>query len=366
MRDDGRRLPVATGSCSATSATSRRRTTSPTGSPSGPRSSRPARRATAAGWSSATVRTAAASGGTPGVLVANGTLSEPSVPTFDGSFDGEILHTSAYKSPSVFAGKRVLIIGAGNSGCDIAVDAVHHAASVDISVRRGYYFVPKYLFGKPADTLNQGRPLPPRIKQAIDSRVLKVFTGDPVRFGFPKPDYKIYESHPIVNSLVLHHLGHGDLRVRPTSTGSTGAASCSSTAAAHAVRRDRAGDRLPPALPVPEPGAAALGGPRERAGPLPQRLHAGGPEPLRARHDRGVGDRLAGPLRAGRAGRVVPQGADDEPRRRGAPSSSGSPDRGRTCPAATTTSGWNVCPTTSTRTPTAAPCGRRSSASGRN
>ena len=106
----------------------------------------------------------------------------------------------------------MLIIGAGNSGCDIAVDAVHHAASVDISVRRGYYFVPKYLFGKPSDTLNQGRPLPPRIKQAIDSRVLKMFTGDPVQFGFPKPDYKIYESHPIVNSLVLHHLGHGDLR----------------------------------------------------------------------------------------------------------------------------------------------------------
>lgn len=150
-----------------------------------------------------------------GVIAANGTLSEPSVPTFAGSFDGEVLHTSAYRSPTFFAGKRVLIIGAGNSGCDIAVDAVHHAASVDISVRRGYYFVPKYLFGKPADTLNQGKPLPPRIKQAIDTRVLKLFTGDPVKFGFPKPDYKIYESHPIVNSLILHHLGHGDLRVRP-------------------------------------------------------------------------------------------------------------------------------------------------------
>lgn len=150
-----------------------------------------------------------------GVIAANGTLSEPAVPTFPGHFDGEVLHTSAYKSPSIFAGKRVLIIGAGNSGCDIAVDAVHHAASVDMSVRRGYYFVPKYLFGKPADTLNQGRPLPPRIKQAIDTRVLKMFTGDPVRFGFPKPDYKIYESHPIVNTLVLHHLGHGDLQIRP-------------------------------------------------------------------------------------------------------------------------------------------------------
>lgn len=149
-----------------------------------------------------------------GVILANGTLAEPSIPTFHGSFSGEILHTSRYKSAEVFAGKRVLIVGAGNSGCDIAVDAVHHAASIDLSVRRGYYFVPKYLFGRPSDTLNQGRPLPARLKQFVDTRVLKLFTGDPVRFGFPKPDYRIYESHPVVNTLVLHHLGQGDLRVR--------------------------------------------------------------------------------------------------------------------------------------------------------
>lgn len=149
-----------------------------------------------------------------GVIIANGTLSEPNIPKFAGEFTGELIHTSDYRSASLFAGKRVLIVGAGNSGCDIAVDAVHHATAVDISVRRGYYFVPKYLFGKPADTLNQGKPLPARIKQAIDSRILKLFTGDPVKFGFPKPDYKIYESHPVVNSLILHHLGHGDLAVR--------------------------------------------------------------------------------------------------------------------------------------------------------
>jgi cation diffusion facilitator CzcD-associated flavoprotein CzcO len=167
------------------------------------------------GWD-VTVRTTAGERTTrhAGVVVANGTLSEPTVPEFAGTFDGEVLHTSRYKSASVFAGKRVLVIGAGNSGCDIVVDAVHHARSVDISVRRGYYFVPKYLFGKPADTLNQGKPLPPRIKQAVDSRLLRAFTGDPVKFGFPKPDYKIYESHPIVNTLILHHIGHGDVRVR--------------------------------------------------------------------------------------------------------------------------------------------------------
>lgn len=150
-----------------------------------------------------------------GVILANGTLAEPNVPSFRGEFTGELLHTSAYKSASQLTGRRVLIIGAGNSGCDIAVDAVHHAASVDMSVRRGYYFVPRYLFGRPSDTLNQGRPLPARLKQALDRRVLQAFTGDPVRFGFPKPDYRIYESHPIVNTLILNHLGQGDLRIMP-------------------------------------------------------------------------------------------------------------------------------------------------------
>lgn len=150
-----------------------------------------------------------------GVILANGTLAEPNVPAFRGEFTGELLHTSAYKSATQLTGRRVLIIGAGNSGCDIAVDAVHHAASVDMSVRRGYYFVPRYLFGKPSDTLNQGRPLPARFKQFVDTRVLRAFTGDPVRFGFPKPDYKIYESHPIVNTLILNHLGQGDLRIVP-------------------------------------------------------------------------------------------------------------------------------------------------------
>ncbi len=152
--------------------------------------------------------------GFTGVILANGTLAEPNIPTFPGAFDGEIMHTSAYKNGEQLRGKRVLVVGAGNSGCDIAVDAVHHAVSVDMSVRRGYHFVPRYVFGRPSDTLNRGRPLPARIKQFVDSRVLRTFTGDPARWGFPKPDHRIYEAHPVVNTTVLGHIGQGDLRIR--------------------------------------------------------------------------------------------------------------------------------------------------------
>lgn len=155
------------------------------------------------------------SGEFAGLIIANGTLSEPNMPDFKGTFAGELIHSSAYRSPSQLAGKRVLIVGAGNSGCDIAVDAIHHGASTDMSMRRGYHFVPKYVFGKPADSIGGAIKLPMWLKRRVDATILKWFTGDAQRLGFPKPDHALYESHPIVNSLVLFHAGHGDIKVRP-------------------------------------------------------------------------------------------------------------------------------------------------------
>ncbi|WP_319824625.1 flavin-containing monooxygenase [Thalassovita sp.] len=150
-----------------------------------------------------------------GVLIANGTLSEPNQIRFEGHWDGELIHAADYRDPRQFTGKRVLVVGAGNSGCDIAVDAIHHGTSCDISMRRGYYFVPKYVFGQPADTMGGKINLPMWLKRKVDGLLLKWFVGDPQKYGFPKPDYQLYESHPVVNSLILFHAGHGDITVRP-------------------------------------------------------------------------------------------------------------------------------------------------------
>lgn len=155
------------------------------------------------------------SGAYDAVLIANGTLSEPNRVAFDGEFTGEILHACDYRDPAIFRDKRVLVVGAGNSGCDIAVDAIHHGVSCDLSMRRGYHFVPKYVFGRPADTLGGVVRLPKWAKRVVDGMILSWFVGKPEKYGFPKPDYKLYESHPVVNSLVLYHAGHGDLTVRP-------------------------------------------------------------------------------------------------------------------------------------------------------
>ncbi|NQD93345.1 NAD(P)/FAD-dependent oxidoreductase, partial [Pseudomonas sp. CrR25] len=149
-----------------------------------------------------------------GVLIANGTLHSPNVPALPGAFGGELLHSSDYRSPKIFAGKRVLVVGCGNSACDIAVDAVHHAASVDLSVRRGYYFLPKFILGRPTDTFGGAIRLPRSLKQRLDGLLVRALVGKPSDYGLPDPDYRLYESHPVMNSLVLHHLGHGDIRAR--------------------------------------------------------------------------------------------------------------------------------------------------------
>lgn len=148
------------------------------------------------------------------LICAVGTFCEPSRPSIPGEFLGELRHSAEYKQPQMFQGKRVLVVGAGNSACDIAVDAVHHARSVDWSVRRGVHFVPKFIAGKPADTVGGALRLPPRLKQMVDGALLRLLIGDPTRLGLPRPDHRLYESHPVVNNLVLHHVAHGDIRVR--------------------------------------------------------------------------------------------------------------------------------------------------------
>jgi len=150
-----------------------------------------------------------------GLFLCSGNTWDPNLPSYPGAFTGEQLHSVAYRSPECFAGKRVLIIGGGNSGCDIACDAAQYAAHATISLRRGYHFIPKYIMGEPADVFASRFDLPGWIERPIFSTVVRLLVGDLRRYGLPKPDHKVMESHPIMNTQLLHHLGHGDLHVKP-------------------------------------------------------------------------------------------------------------------------------------------------------
>jgi hypothetical protein len=150
------------------------------------------------------------------VVVANGHNWSAKLPEYDGldDFRGQVIHAGAYKDSAQLRNRKVLVIGGGNTGCDIAVDAAQYAARCWHSTRRGYWYIPKYVLGRPADQVNDaarrlGAPL--WLRQRLTSRVLKATAGDPARFGLPRPDHKVYETHPIVNSLLLYQLGHGNL-----------------------------------------------------------------------------------------------------------------------------------------------------------
>lgn len=154
-----------------------------------------------------------------GLINATGVTWHANRPELAGesTFKGKVIHSVEYRNATEFDGKRVLIVGAGNSGVDIASDAALHAEQAFLSVRRGYRFIPKYIFGVPTDALISGKIQPPK-GVSIDGDVTKMIdtlVGDLTRYGLPKPDHDLLASHPIMNTQVLHHLGHGDLIAKP-------------------------------------------------------------------------------------------------------------------------------------------------------
>ena len=140
----------------------------------------------------------------------------PVMPSYPGSFNGELLHSAAYWSSESLRGRRVLVIGGGNSGFDIACDAAKVAARAALSIRRGYWVFPKHLFGRPVDAFLQSGPhLPNWLAQPVLSGILRMVVGRQDRFGLRAPDHKPLESHPVLNSQVFHYLSHGDLVMKP-------------------------------------------------------------------------------------------------------------------------------------------------------
>lgn len=153
-----------------------------------------------------------------GLVVASGIHWIPNLPEIPGRFEGEWIHSSRYKTPDILRGKRVLVVGAGNSGCDIAVEAGQHATRTFLSVRRGYHYIPKYAFGRPIDQVGEvglKLRLPLFLRRSLDQLLLKKVVGSPERFGLPRPDHRLLESHPIVNGQILQALGQGDIRPKP-------------------------------------------------------------------------------------------------------------------------------------------------------
>lgn len=152
------------------------------------------------------------------VVLCNGLLGKPMTPRIADDATCESLHAVAYKSPSMFTGKRVLVVGGGNSGCDIAVDATKTADAVFHSTRRGYHYMPKFIDGRPTqewlmDESSKFKDAASYWEHVEKTFKLAGFKGED--FGLPAPDHPIEACHPIMNSQILFHIGHGDIGAKP-------------------------------------------------------------------------------------------------------------------------------------------------------
>lgn len=173
-------------------------------------------------WEVETVSPAGGSGGTAetqsekrvykGIIVCNGHHWDRRFPHYEGTFSGEMIHSKDYKNPRQLEGKRVLVIGGGNSACDIVSEAARVGAEAHLSLRRGYWFLPKTLFGQPSAE-SPAMYLPIFLQRFILKLMLRVVVGKYEDYGLPHPDHKLFEHHPTVSSEILHYFKHG--RIKP-------------------------------------------------------------------------------------------------------------------------------------------------------
>lgn len=153
-----------------------------------------------------------------GLIVANGHHWSPNLPAYPGKFDGEALHSHDVKSKEQLKGKRVLVVGAGNSAVDIISDAAIENGRVAHSMRRTYYFFPKMVFGKPTDwfvDITSRIPLPRSVMRLFYRFGMRILVGPHHRYGLERPDHNLFEAHPTACNTYLDHLIHGRIAVKP-------------------------------------------------------------------------------------------------------------------------------------------------------
>ena len=151
------------------------------------------------------------------VVVANGHHREPRWPDppFPGSLDGRQMHAHDYVGPAGFEGRRVVVLGMGNSAMDIAVELSSVASRVYLASRRGAHIVPKFAFGQPIDAFNTALPIPWSVKRAFFSLIVRSTIGRPQDVGLPEPDHKLGEAHPTVSQRITERVRAGKVIPKP-------------------------------------------------------------------------------------------------------------------------------------------------------
>ncbi|CAB4921017.1 MAG: SidA/IucD/PvdA family monooxygenase [Actinobacteria bacterium] len=151
------------------------------------------------------------------VVVANGHHWDARLPAMASDFTGRSLHSSQYRSVADVEGTRVLVVGAGNSGCDLAVDAANARLDVSIAMRHGQVFQPKTFFGRGRNQLPFLAKLPGWAAERVQRALVRISVGSPSDYpGLQEPVTRnLNQQLPVVNDLLLYWLQHGRITARP-------------------------------------------------------------------------------------------------------------------------------------------------------
>ena len=158
------------------------------------------------------------------VAVANGHHWDPRWPDPPppGRFDGISVHSHSYVDPDEpypLRGKRVVVVGMGNSAMDIACELARPdtAHKVILSARRGAHVIPHYLFGRPLDTFSLLRPpVPVSVRTQVGKLIHRLAVGRMRDYGLPEPGHELHQAHPTISSQILPKLGAGEITPKPS------------------------------------------------------------------------------------------------------------------------------------------------------
>ena len=152
------------------------------------------------------------------VVMATGIVANPKTPRLLGQerFSGRITHSVAYRRPDGYAGRRVLVVGVGNSGAEIASEIARAGGKVTVAVRSGANVVPLTLAGVPIQYVSFWvRKLPRRVQEAAVTLV-RVLTelrrGEPV---LPRPGYSPLDAIPVIGFHLVDAISQGLVELRP-------------------------------------------------------------------------------------------------------------------------------------------------------
>lgn len=149
-----------------------------------------------------------------GVVVATGHDRLPRRIDIPGTPSVPVLHSSEYRHPDQVLRKRVLVVGAGQSAADILADSAVNAALTLHSSRRGFYCMPKYMFGRTTDSMLQGRMWRPLRRRSLEL-FFAYLRRRSATFGLPVPASGPEIVIPMLGDQIHHHYAHGDIVAKP-------------------------------------------------------------------------------------------------------------------------------------------------------